>query len=258
MIGMCRQALVLASILGAACTPSAEPERLDAPLVDIPAPSASATPIAVDPTPSKPEPPEPASDVPAACHPAIAARDLRRIKVLPRSPALLQTELQGLERLYQATQVNAPDHAQVLRRLAEDYSELSCAAAKAGDAAAAKTAHDDAAKRYDMLADSHPTYGQLDEALYYGALEHELAGDLRNARSRYYQLIAKQPQSKLVPAAYFAFGEMFYVEAPQDPSKWALAKQAYLEVIKYPKPANTLYDDAQQRLTDVRSRGGSP
>jgi tetratricopeptide (TPR) repeat protein len=255
---MMRLLTSLAIALAAACTPTAEPARLDAPLVDIPAPTASATPVAVDPTPPKLEPPETTGDVPAACRPAIAARDLRRIKVSPRSEELLTKELEGLERLVQTIKPNAPDRPQVLRRLAEDYSELSCASAKAGDAPAAKKAHDEAAKCYDLIADSVPSYGTLDEVLYYGALEHELAGDLRNARSRYYQLIAKQPQSKLVPAAYFAFGEMFYAEAQQDPSKWPLAKQAYIEVSKYPKPGNTLYDDAQQRLADVRSRGGSP
>jgi TolA-binding protein len=85
-------------------------------------------------------------------------------------------------------------------------------------------------------------------------LEHELAGDLRNARRAYYELIKTSPQSKLIPLAYFAFGEMFFTEAASDPSKDQLALQAYAEVLKYPPPSNVVYAEAQRRVSEVKAR----
>ena len=80
---------------------------------------------------------------------------------------------------------------------------------------------------------AYPTYAQIDEAYYYLGLEHELAGDLINARRSYYELIKNAPASRFVPYAYFAFGEVFFHEAKSDPSKWDLAKQSYVEVMKF-------------------------
>jgi tetratricopeptide (TPR) repeat protein len=81
----------------------------------------------------------------------------------------------------------------------------------------------------------------MDEALYYLAYEYELGQDLMNARKSYFELIQKHPNSRYVPNAYLAFGEMFFEEAAKDPSKWDLAIQAYNEVIKFPPPDNKVY-----------------
>ena len=87
--------------------------------------------------------------------------------------------------------------------------------------------------------------------LYYLAYEYEQAQDLENARKVYYELIQKAPQSKYIPNAYLAFGELFFNEAQGDPSKWELAAQAYQEVIKYPPPNNKVFGYAHYKLAYV-------
>jgi tetratricopeptide (TPR) repeat protein len=87
----------------------------------------------------------------------------------------------------------------------------------------------------------------MDEVRYYLGLAHELNGNKQAARKAYYEVIAKTPSSKLVPLCYFAFGEMFFLEAATDPSKNELALQSFLEALKYPPPDNTLYPEALLR-----------
>jgi TolA-binding protein len=76
-----------------------------------------------------------------------------------------------------------------------------------------------------------------------------VCGDKANARRLYYQLIQQYPASPLVPFAYFGLGELFWVEAKADPSKYDLAQQAYQAVHK--TPTNPLYAEAQRRLREV-------
>ena len=61
----------------------------------------------------------------------------------------------------------------------------------------------------------------------------------------------KTPNSKYIPNAYLAFGELFFNEAQGDPSKWELAKQAYMKVIGYPPPNNKVYGYAWYKLAYV-------
>ena len=70
---------------------------------------------------------------------------------------------------------------------------------------------------YTLIKNSYPTYSQMDEVLYYLAYEYEQGQDLDNARKVYYELIQKAPQSKYIPNAYLAFGELFFNEAQGDP-----------------------------------------
>ena len=116
-----------------------------------------------------------------------------------------------------------------------------------------------AIKYYEMIADEYSgnaskrfpnppaAYPLLDEILYYLAYEYEQAQDLTNARRVYYDLVTKTPTSKFVPNAYLAFGELFFNEALQDPSKWEPAKQAYQKVITKPPPENKVYGYAWYR-----------
>ena len=192
--------------------------------------------------------------------PAIAAR-----RLLVRQRGLLAVEVQRIENLFSTSRKNAPDRLQIGRRLADGYVELESAAfrdkteaeqrrdlLKPKNAAAAgaeqtqvneadrivKAARKRAIEVYTLIANDYPTASQLDEILYYLAYEYEQAGDAKNARAVYYELIQKVPTSKYIPNAYLAFGELFFGEAQGDPTKWALASQAYAEVIKYPAPAN--------------------
>lgn len=240
---------LLLSLSATACTPSSDPAPAEPPVQALVIGKSPPMPIA---TTAEPAAPSDDAPVAAATTLAIPARDPRiaRANGRQRPRALLVTELQALESLFAATQATSPDRPALMRRLAEDYAEL----ARGNDAATSASAHRSALKYYELLASDHPQYAQIDEAYYYAGLEHELAGNLPKARRAYYELIKTSPQSKLIPLAYFAFGEMFYAEAANDPSKDDLAQQAYAEVLKYPPPGNAVYADAQRRISEVKAR----
>jgi len=125
-------------------------------------------------------------------------------------------------------------------------------------------ARQSAIKYYNMLKNQYPKWCQVtnsadptkstgctDEVLYYLAYEHEQAGTpagLEEARKVYFELIQNWPQSKYIPNAYLAFGELFFNEAQGDPSKWQTAQQSYSEVIKYPPPENKVWGYAHYKL----------
>lgn len=214
---------------------------------------------------------------------AAGQRDTRKTRLKARARALLITEIQGLERLYKRTPKKSPDRPQLIRRLAEGYVELeaaairdkteaeikaqdnkkkkpSLAAKSRRDAAQAKKIVTAARKKaiayYTLMKNAYPNYSKIDEVLYYLAYEHEQAGDLKNARKVYYELIQKAPKSPYIPNAYLAFGELFFVEAQGDPSKWDLAAAAYKEVVKYPAPDNKVYGYARYKLAYVHWNKG--
>lgn len=238
------------AMLLVACGPREEPPVMGAPLaapatVEVPPPGASRAPVAKDDPLAKKSKAHDEELLPPS-------RDGRRSVLTPRKQALLATELEGLTRLLQATPATAVDRPQLLRRIAEDYVELEYAATLEGSANAALEARRGAIATYTALVQDHPSYPQRDEALYYLAFEEEQANDLANARKRYFELIQKYPQSKLVPNAYLAFGEMFFAEAGKgDPSKYDLAEKAYEEVLKYPPPENKAYGYANYMLAQV-------
>src|SRR5262245_31207652 len=209
---------------------------------------------------------------------ANAQRDSRALRLKARQRALLATEINGLENLFSGTPKNSSDRPTLARRLAEDYVELESAAfrdktqaeierdnlkktnpnaagQKQTDAnSAAKVmlaARTKAIAYYTLVKNEYPNYPQLDEVLYYLAYEYEQGNDYANARKVYYELIQKRPDSKYIPNAYLAFGELFFNEAQGDPSKWELAKQAYVEVTKYPAPNNKVFGYAHYKLAYV-------
>lgn len=83
---------------------------------------------------------------------------------------------------------------------------------------------------------------------YQDALAAERTNRLDAARRGYLQLIQNNPASTLLPAAYFAFGEMFSAEAKADPSKVALAEQSYMEALKYPSGPGSMRAVSNYRL----------
>jgi tetratricopeptide (TPR) repeat protein len=140
------------------------------------------------------------------------------------------------------------------RRLAEDYVELEGTALREkGRNATTITsrARASAEKYYGIIVSEYPTYPLLDELLCYVGYEYELANDAAQARKAYFDLIQQRPNSRLVPYAYLAFGEMFFKEAANDPSKWGLAREAYVKVISYPPPDNGVYGYAWYKLAHV-------
>jgi tetratricopeptide (TPR) repeat protein len=218
-------------------------------------------------------------------------RNQRQTALKQRALALLVTEIQQLESLLKATEMRSKDRPMLLRRLAEDYVELENAAfrekteaevkrdaLKQKDPSGAgkqqaiansrKTTMDRARKAaisyYTTLVTDYsgqpsdhfqqnppPAYPQLDEVYYYLAYEYEQAGDTANARRVYLDLITKTPNSKYIPNAYLAFGELFFNEAMGDPTKWDPAKQAYMKVIAKPPPENKVYGYAWYKLAYV-------
>jgi tetratricopeptide (TPR) repeat protein len=208
-----------------------------------------------------------------------AQRDDRKSRLFVREKGLLMIEIQQLESLFAATPANAVDRVQIVRRLAEDYVELEASAfrektkaeierdafRKASNAAAAgerqATANADGALTsaarakaeilYGALVHDYPSYPQLDEVLYYLAYEYEQGNQHDKARQTYFDLIRMRPDSKYIPNAYLAFGELFFDEAQGDPSQWENAKQAYVKVVGYPPPNNKVYGYAWYKLAYV-------
>jgi TolA-binding protein len=219
---------------------------------------------------------------------ASAQRDERRNRLAPKVRSLLVTEIQGLESLFASTPKSAPDRPKLMRRLAEGYVELEAAAFRDKTEAGVKAdeakrknpksvaglqseagkadkilvaARQAAIKYYTLLKTQYPKWcqttnasdptkstGCTDEVLYYLAYEYEQANQLDQARKVYFELIQNWPQSKFIPNAYLAFGELFFNEAQGDPSKWELAEKSYLEVIKYPPPDNKVWGYAHYKL----------
>lgn len=210
--------------------------------------------------------------------------DQRKSKLQNRARALLVTEIAGLESLFGSTAKNSPDRVDLARRLAEDYVELETAAfkektqAEVDRDAAKKTnpqlasqkqaaanqagqfmtrARGAAEKYYGVIRTDYPNYSKLDEVLYYLAYEYEQSNDSAHARQVYLELIKSRPQSKYIPNAYLAFGELFFNEAQGDPSKFDLAAQAYSEVIKFPPQTNKVYGYAWYKLGYVNWNQGN-
>lgn len=83
---------------------------------------------------------------------------------------------------------------------------------------------------------------------YHDALAAERGGKPDVAKRGFLKLIQNYPQSTLIPAGYFAFGEMFSEEAKLDPSKVPLAEQSYMEVLKYPSAPGSVHSVANYKL----------
>jgi TolA-binding protein len=215
------------------------------PLVIPPLPRASAS------TPVE----EPSGEAAPFGSAVLRARDPRIARRRPRSRALVLAETQDLERKLGGIPETAPERPAIHLHLAEAYAELAFSAS-GPDAANARK---DALRHYAAIAKDHPRSSQVDEALYYLGLTYEQNGDLMNARRAYYDVVAKTPQSKFIPFAYFAFGEMFFAEAVTDPSKNELALQAYQEVLKWDPAENPLFPEALLRIgeTALRMKDGS-
>jgi len=101
--------------------------------------------------------------------------------------------------------------------------------------------------RDELLAGAPQQASGGDLAKYQDAIDYERRGDLANARKAYYELITQSPSSPLVPYAYLAFGELFFAEGENDPSKLPLAVQAYEKATQFPPPANRAYAYAFER-----------
>jgi tetratricopeptide (TPR) repeat protein len=214
------------------------------------------------PTPAKPQPP------------AITEEDIRLLRgraIAPKVKQLLLAEIAQLESLVKDTARNAADRPSLLRRLADAYVELENVAFRErieaedkkapGEASAAKkleeSARAGAVRHYTTLANDHPSLSDLDQVLYHLAYEHEQAQRAEEARRTYLRLIDQAPQSRYLPNAYLAFGELFFFEAESDPQKLPLAARAYEKVLEFPPPANAVWAYASYKLGHVEWKAGN-
>lgn len=218
----------------------------------------------------------------AAVPPMRMEYDRRRTRLRPRVRRLLLTEISNLERLYKSTKKNSRDRPQLIRRLAEGYVELEASAfrdkveaevraqqhrdtdpnraAKYKKKAASakkviKVARKSAIKFYKRFVKQYPAEQYAAEAMFYLALEYLAAGSVDKARQTLLELTEKKKKSQWLPFAYFVFGELFYMEALRDPSKFAVANKFYAEVRKYPD--NFCTPLATYKLAHVLWRTGS-
>jgi tetratricopeptide (TPR) repeat protein len=183
------------------------------------------------------------------------ARD-PRAKRPSRSSGAVAAELHSLESQFRGMTSSTPGRADLARKIMDDYAELARSAGLGTKTAAA--ALSSSVSYSTILINDYPTYPKRDEVVYYRALAYEQSNQRSSARQNYYELIKSHPNSDLVPCAYFAFGEFFFDEASGDPVKYDLAKQAYLETLKYPPPKNGCFPLANERLAEIRKATQGP
>lgn len=99
----------------------------------------------------------------------------------------------------------------------------------------------------NVLVEHSARVDSPDGTLFRAGQEALARRDTTIARKTFFELIQNHPKSPFVPYAYLAFADMFFDESAGDSSKYALAKQAYHEVIKYPPPGNEAYAYALHR-----------
>lgn len=186
------------------------------------------------------------------------ARDARLRQQRKVSRALLTTEAKALERLFRATPQGDPDRPALLRRIAQAHVDLARDAAGAQDKTGAAHHRSEAIRYYEQFVTDHAGHQEMDQVLYYLALEQERSGDLSAARKTYLELVQSAPQSRFVPHAYFAFAELFFHEARTDPSKLPMARKLYEQVVKHPGPDNPLHGWAWHRMGQAAWRERDP
>jgi tetratricopeptide (TPR) repeat protein len=190
-----------------------------------------------------------AAKQPPPQRPQVFAEQFRQISILSQ-------ELVVIERLLTTMPATSPERVKVLMRKADAGVELMRAEQAAKNDKGVTDARTMAIAALQKLIADYPKSDQAAEARFRLGALFELAGDKRNARATYYELIQNHPTSKRIPEAYLAFGELFYEEAQRDSSKWALAQAAYQETLKYPAPANRVFGYAAYKLARVFSRQG--
>jgi hypothetical protein len=217
---------------------------------------ASAAPVTEQPAALATQPPEKAQNF--EWTPLDDARDDRGHQRFFEAPSIVSDRALWLEG--QAKTMGRTDAArpEVLRKLADTYCVIALQKRSAGEPDAAVRASKMAVTHFLALSRDYPNDPKIDEVFYYAALESERAADLDHARRLYLDLIMKQPRSRLVPYAYFAFGEIFFQSAASDPSKVPPAKLAFEKALQDLRPGDRLHPFAQSRLDEVKALAGAP
>jgi tetratricopeptide (TPR) repeat protein len=212
----------------------------------------------------------------------LALRDPRP-RGTARSVSIIMEEIQQIEPVFNVTSKKARERWVYDLPLARLYTELAGTAAADRDAAGSsserqeeakkaesirRAAQDAAARHYARLAETNPGWCARrpdhprpseecsNGAWYFAGYAYEAAGQLDKARFAYLRVIQSRPDGHFVPYAYLAFGELFGAEAASDPSKWALARQSFAEVLRFPPPDNLLYGYALLRMGEIHRQLG--
>jgi tetratricopeptide (TPR) repeat protein len=221
------------------------PGTRDMPVVDPPRPRAPEAPIGPG---YRPPPPD--------------ARQMRSV-------ALLEREIQILERLVRTTSPREPRRGDILYRYADALAELATVNEtrareldepihRAGDDRAAlvrrqataqqrsREARDSAVRALAELVRDHPTYRRLDEVLFTLAYHLETMQRRDQAGAVYLRLIRDTPDSRFVPNAYVALGDRELEAGHFDD-----ARSFYERVLQIPPERNTVYGYALYKLAWV-------
>jgi hypothetical protein len=220
-----------------ACGPSLVVPTFEAP-AEVKVPSASGgRPLAI----TKATAPEPPSELATSC--VAPEREVRRPP--SRDLARLRSEHDTVEALYTATDAKSADSAKLALRLGDLENELSLL----------EPARE---REYKSMAESHyreATSGPGEsaiEAKYRLAIDAECRNDLAMTRKLQFEIVQSAPNSRLVPYAYLAFGELFLHAADGDAVRLPLAEQAFKKVVEW--PASPISPLARKRLDEVRLR----
>lgn len=193
-----------------------------------------------------------------------AATRRNRERLETRALALLEREVQVLERLVSRMREGDPRGAEYLLRLAETYFELQTfynTQARSLDqpifeARQAKNANQvrrlrqqqqqaeqgvqryrqEAIRTYARLVRDFPNYRRMDEVLFSLAFGLEEARQFDRARQVYHRLIKGYPQSRFIPHAFLSFGEYYFGEGDM-----RAAQQFYNKVTEIPADRNPVY-----------------
>lgn len=149
-----------------------------------------------------------------------AEREVRRTHA--RAIPLVRAEHQGLVRLLESTAAASPDWDLLALRLGDIERELA-----ALDPTNARIHRSSAERHYRSVSSRQGA--TMPEALYRLGIDAECEGDFMSARKLYFELVQKAPKSRLIPYAYFAFGEMFLHESDEHPERMPLARQAFIK-----------------------------
>lgn len=172
-----------------------------------------------------------------------------------RARALLDAEIDGLERLLAATPDGSPDYAKLLNRIGMDYVELSMIESVESRPAAARDARASALEYFSRA----PAAPAFPDVVYMAGLMGEQAGRLDAARKAYEAVIADaRADGSLRARARFGLGVIAEVSVPPDPiqarSQYAKSREALMHLGFQTPEDRELAQRAQVRLDALERR----
>lgn len=184
----------------------------------------------------------------------VPSRDPRLVRWTPlRDAATIRAEIQRLAVELEGTQPMSSARADAILALADAYGELANAIEKTTPHELEKCACDlprgEALFFYRAFAKEYPDDPRIDSAMYFTAVERELARNASAAAELYQVLVAKE-QSQFRSLAMFGLAEFLYIYADRPDE----ARRYYEKVLEL--PASPVLPDAILRLAQIAERTG--